>query len=126
MDKFNQLQQEIQELKQQQTSDHQDLLAGLVVQRDKTREVGGMMRLLGDQMLQMGKQMQTISEKVDGVADEQSKSEARLKNTEDRWAKLFGALEQMVLELRRQVATKDELAAVIRRLEALEQQPPAA
>lgn len=126
MDKFNQLEQEIQELKQQQTSDHQDLLAGLVVQRDKTREVGGMMRLLGDQMLQMGKQMQTISEKVDGVADEQSKSEARLKNTEDRWAKLFGALEQMVLELRRQVATKDELAAVIRRLEALEQQPPAA
>lgn len=126
MDKFSQLQQEIQELKQQQTSDHQDLLAGLVVQRDKTREVGGMMRLLGDQMLQMGQQMQAISAKVDGVADEQSKSESRLKNSEDRWGKLFGALEQMVLELRRQVATKDELAAVIRRLEALEQQPPAA
>lgn len=119
MDKFEQLRQEIQELKQQQTCAHQRLLVGLAAQRDGTREVGGMLRLVADQMIQ-------VAAKVDGLTEEQSKAEARLRNSEDRWSRLFGALEQMLLELRRQVATKDELAAVIRRLEALEQQPPAA
>lgn len=118
MDKFEVLQQEIDELKKRQSSDHQELLGGLAAQRDRTREVGGMLRLVADQMTQ-------VAEKVDDLTEEQSKSESRLKNSEDRWGKLFGALEQMILELRRQVATKDELAAVIRRLEALEQ-PPAA
>ncbi|MBX3169654.1 MAG: hypothetical protein KF760_19785 [Candidatus Eremiobacteraeota bacterium] len=55
LDKFDRLHQEVQELKQRQARDHQNLPAGLATQRDNTREV---------------------AEKVDVVVEEQSKAES--------------------------------------------------